>query len=75
MSQPTTMESACATVDISRLPLIVQTVKNLNPTIPQTREHLDLIESVLQNSSGPLFIIFGHESNEMGQHQNNHLFR
>ncbi len=57
MTLPTTIESPCATLDLSRLSLIVQTVKDLNPTIEQTQEHLELIERVLQNTSGPLYII------------------
>ncbi|MFT7591123.1 MAG: hypothetical protein ACI9UJ_001044 [bacterium] len=51
------LESACATVDLSRLPLVVQTLKSINPSIEQTEEHLTLTEHVLKNSSGPLYII------------------
>ena len=51
------IESACATVDLTRLPLVVQTVKDINPTIAQTQEHLNVAEHVLQNSTGPLYII------------------
>ena len=51
------IESACAIVDLSRLPLITQTVKAINPTIAQTQDHLDVAERILQNTTGPLYII------------------
>ena len=52
-----TLESSFASVDVGRLPLIVQTVKSLTPTLDQTQEHVDLAEYVMQNSTGPLYLI------------------
>jgi len=51
------IECDCATIDLSRLPLVVQTVKDVNPTIKQTQEYLDALELVLKNYDGPLYVI------------------
>ncbi|MFT5723959.1 MAG: hypothetical protein ACI9JN_001076 [Bacteroidia bacterium] len=51
------LESSCAYIDLTRIPLVVQTVKNINPSIVQVQAHLDLFNLMLRNTSGPLYII------------------
>lgn len=51
------IESDCAIVDLTRFPLVVQTVKDINPSNDQVQKHLDVAEYVLSNTTGPVYII------------------
>ncbi len=50
-------ESAVAKVDVKRLPLVIQTVKNVNPTIEQMSAHIHLVEQILEDTTGSLTVI------------------